>query len=64
MIKQITTLIMGILFLNLLCAQFTLQDDEIDRTVIQFTHEDVSFEPQGEYTKLVPSKGGTTTDYG
>jgi len=50
--------------LAILCAQFTLQDDEVDRTVIQFTHEDVSFEPQGEYTKLVPSKGGTTTDYG
>ena len=64
MIKQVTRSIMGILFLNLLCAQFTLQEDEVNRTVIQFTHEDVSFEPQGEYTKLVPSKGGTTTDYG
>ncbi|MDP6684702.1 MAG: hypothetical protein QGH24_02020, partial [Candidatus Marinimicrobia bacterium] len=45
-------------------AQFTLQDSETDKTVLQFTHGDVSFEPQGDYTKLIPSKGGTTTDYG
>ena len=64
MIKRVTKLISANCLLGILCAQFTLQDDEVDRTVIQFTHEDVSFEPQGEYTKLVPSKGGTTTAYG
>ena len=62
--KQITRFITGTLFLNLLYAQFTLQDSESDKTVIQFTHEDVTFESQGDYTKLIPSKGGTTTDYG
>ncbi|MEC7927425.1 MAG: hypothetical protein VX767_04245, partial [Candidatus Neomarinimicrobiota bacterium] len=60
-----TPILISILFVfQFSIAQFTLQDDEVNRTVIQFTHEDVSFEPQGEYTKLVPSKGGTTTDYG
>ena len=64
MIKQTTRTIAGIFLFSFLCAQFTLQDSESDKTLIQFTHEDVTFESQGEYTKLVPSKGGTTTDYG
>ena len=64
MINQIVRSTTGILLLNLLWAQFTLQDGEPDRTVLHFSHGDVSFEPQGDYTKLIPSKGGTTTDYG
>ena len=64
MIKQITRFITGIFLFSFLCAQFTLQESESDKTLIQFTHEDITFESQGEYTKLVPSQGGTTTDYG
>ncbi len=45
-------------------SQFLIQDSNVGETVIKFTHDEVSFESQGEYTKLIPSKGGTTADYG
>ena len=64
MIKQTTRTIAGLFLFNFLCAQFTLQESDLDKTMIQFTHEDVTFESQGDYTKLIPSTGGTTTDYG
>ncbi len=64
MIKQFIRLFTGIFLFNILCAQFSLQDSEADKTVLHFTHGDVSFKPQGDYAKLIPSKGGTTTDYG
>ncbi|MBH50047.1 MAG: hypothetical protein CMG69_04760, partial [Candidatus Marinimicrobia bacterium] len=57
-------LISGFCLFNLLVAQFTLQEESNNQTVIQFYHSEVSFESQGEYTKLIPSKGGTTADYG
>lgn len=49
---------------QVLLAQFTLQNNGIDKTTIQFTQGEVSFEPQGEFTKLFSSNSGTTTDYG
>ena len=64
MIKQTTRTVTGLFLFSFLCAQFTLQESDLDKTLIQFTHEDVTFESQGDYTKLIPSTGGTTTDYG
>ncbi len=58
-------LLISILFIyQIAVSQFTLQESDLDKTLIQFTHEDVTFESQGDYTKLIPSTGGTTTDYG
>ena len=64
MMKRFTRLITAICLFSILCAQFTLQDSETGKTLMNFTPGVVSFEAQGEYTKLIPSNGGTTTDYG
>ncbi len=64
MIKRVTRSITAVCLLSILCAQFTLQDSETGKTLMNFTPGDVSFETQGEYTKFIPLNGGTTTDYG
>ena len=57
-------LITALFVFQIAIAQFTLQEAEADKMIIHFTQTDVLFEKQGDYTKLVPSKGGTTADYG
>ncbi|MDP6684886.1 MAG: C25 family cysteine peptidase, partial [Candidatus Marinimicrobia bacterium] len=54
----------GIFLFNILWAQFTPLEGEAGKTMIQFTHGDVLFQSHGDYSKLIPSKGGTTTDFG
>ena len=64
MIKRVTRSITAVCLLSILCSQFTLQDGETGKTLMNFTPGDVSLETQGEYTKFIPLNGGTTTDYG
>ena len=64
MIKRVTRLITAVCLFGILYAQFTLQDSETGKVLMNFTPGDVSFETQGEYTKFIPLNGGTTTDYG
>ena len=64
MIKRVTRSITAVCLLGILYAQFTLQESETGKTLVNFTPGDVSFETQGEYTKFIPLNGGTTTDYG
>jgi len=59
-------LVVGNLFfiIQSVFAQFTLDSIGSDKTVIQFSTGDVTYKSEGGYTKLIPTKGGTTTDYG
>ena len=57
-------IIIGLWFINAVFAQFNLIEKNEDKTTFQFIQENVIFESYGEYTKLIPSKYGTTTNYG
>ena len=57
MIKRFTRLITAVCLFGILYAQFTPQDSETGKILMNFTPGDVSFETQGEYTKFIPLNG-------